>query len=98
MVVGYRDGRADVEDDDSDLHLSEGGLVLSYWDEHGAVVFAGAEAEPGRFELTARSRPRRCTLQREDSRTFIGSWVQGEECGTLRVEIPDEGDRPEEPR
>ena len=89
VTVRYGDGRADLEDDDGQLQIAEGGaLLLSYWDEHGPVVFAGAEAEPGRFELTARSRPRRCTLQREDARTFAGSWAQGRDCGTLRVEIP----------
>jgi hypothetical protein len=25
---------------------------------------------------------------REDARTFAGSWAQGSDCGTLRVEIP----------
>lgn len=98
VVVGYCDGRLDLEDDDADLSLGDGALVLAYWDEQGAVVFAGAEAEPGRFELTARSRPRRCTLLREDARTFTGSWAQGEECGTLRVVIPDEGDGATEAR
>jgi len=93
VVVAYRDGRAALEDADSALQLAGGELLLSYWDEHGAVVFAGSEAAPGRFELTARSRPRRCTLQREDSRTFTGSWVQGDECGTLRVEIATEDPR-----
>jgi len=98
VVVGYRDGRANLEDDDSDLQLDGGALVLAYWDEHGAVVFAGAEAEPGRFELTARSRPRRCTLQREGSRTFTGTWVQGAECGTLRIEIRGDGAQTEDAR
>jgi len=89
VIVRYADGRADLEDDDGDLQLgADGALLLTYWDEHGPVVFAGAEAEPGRFELTARSRPRRCTLLREDARTFAGSWAQGSDCGTLRVEIP----------
>ena len=87
MSVGYRDGRADFEDDDCDLQLADGALVLSYWDEHGAVVFAGAEVGPGRFELVARSRPRRCTLQRDGDHTFTGSWVQGDDSGTLRIEI-----------
>ena len=89
VVVRYADGRDDLADDDGDLQLgADGALLLTYWDEHGPVVFAGAEAEPGRFELTARSRPRRCTLVREDARTFAGSWAQGSDCGTLRVEIP----------
>ncbi len=91
VIVGYRDGRADFEDADGDLQLGgDGALLLTYWDEQGAVVFAGAEADPGRFELTARSRPRRCTLTRAGSRTFTGSWVEGRDCGTLRVEIPED--------
>jgi hypothetical protein len=89
VIVRSADGRADLEDGDGDLQFgADGALLLTYWDEHGPVVFAGAEAEPGRFELTARSRPRRCTLLREDARTFAGSWAQGSDCGTLRVEIP----------
>lgn len=87
VVVGYDDGRPPTEDPDSDLQLGDGELLLTYWDEQGVVVLAGAEADSGRFELAARSRPRRATLRREDARTFTGSWVQGEDCGTLRVEI-----------
>ena len=87
VTVAYGDGRPDLEDVDGDLQLAGGALLLTYWDEHGPVVFAGAEAAPGRYELTARSRPRRCTLQREGPHSFTGTWVQGPECGTLRVEI-----------
>ena len=88
VTVGFCDGRPAFEDDDADLHLGDGELLLSYWDERGVVVLIGPESEPGCFELVARSRPRRCTLRREDPRAFSGSWVEGEERGTLRVELP----------
>jgi hypothetical protein len=88
VVVAFDDGRPAAEDDDADLQLGDGKLLLAYWDEQGAVVLAGAEGEPGCFELLARSRPRHGTLRREGARVFTGRWFQGEECGTLRVELP----------
>ena len=98
VVVGFDDGRSDHEDDDADLQLGDGELLLSYWDDEGAVVLVGAEAEPGHFELLARSRPLRCALRRADARTLTGSWSQGEECGTLRVELPAEDAASQEER
>ncbi len=91
ICVGFDDGRPDFEDEDSDLQLADGQLLISYWDERGVVVLVGREVEPGLFQLVARSRPRRCTLRREGSRTLIGTWVEGEEAGVLRVEIPAAG-------
>lgn len=88
VTVAYDDGRPSHEDDDSDLQLGDGRLLLSYWDECGAVVLVGSETEPGRYELSARSRPRRGTLRREAPRSFAGSWQEGDESGSLRVEIP----------
>ena len=99
VVAAFDDGRPADEDDDADLQLGDGGeLLLSYWDERGAVVLVGAEEAPGRYELLARSRPRRGTLRREGARVFTGRWFEGEECGTLRVELPasSDGDAGEE--
>lgn len=102
VVVGFDDGRPDQSDDDADLQLREGALLLSYWDDQGAVVLVGDEREPGCYELHARTRPRRCTLRREDARTFRGAWAQGNESGTLRVAlrveagpVPGSGDQEE---
>lgn len=87
VTVEYDDGRPAHEDDDSDLQLGEGRLLLSYWDEQGVVVWVGSESEPGRYDLSARSRPRQGTLRREGPRSFAGSWREGEASGRLRVEI-----------
>ncbi len=88
VTIDYGDARGVVEDEDADLQVEGDRLLLSYWDERGVVVLIGAESAPGRWELHARSRPRRCSLAREGARTFTGSWVEGDESGSLRVEIP----------
>lgn len=94
VVAAFDDERPDCEDDDADLQLGDGALLLTYWDDDGVVVLAGAEIEPGAFDWMARSRPRRGTLRRVDARTFTGVWEQGGDCGTLRVELPDDADAP----
>jgi hypothetical protein len=98
VLVGFDDGRPAQEDDDADLQLGDGELLLSYWDDEGIVVLVGDEREPGEYELLARSRPRRGTLRRDDAHTFTGEWEQGDECGTVRVELPadDENGHEEE--
>ena len=92
VAVGAGLGEAGCEDDDADLALGDGELLLSYWDDRGVVVFAGVEAEPGHFELTARSRPRRATLRRVAARRLEGSWEEGGVSGTLCIELPEDID------
>ena len=94
VAVGAAADQPDFEDDDADLALGDGQLLLSYWDEQGAVVFAGVEARPGRFELTARSRPRRATLERAGPRRLVGRWEEAGASGTLCVELPEDADLP----
>jgi hypothetical protein len=83
-------GRPLCEDDDADLQLDGARLLLTYWDERGAVVLVGdaSPAQTGRYERTARSRPRRATLASDGARAFAGTWVEGDEQGRLRVELP----------
>jgi hypothetical protein len=89
VVAAFDDSRPDCEDDDAELQLDEGALLLTYWDDEGVVVLVGAERAPGEYDWRARSRPRRGTLRRVDARTFTGVWEQGGECGTLRIEWSD---------
>jgi len=94
VAVGSGAGSADFEDTDADVSIGGGELLFCYWDDRGVVFFAGVEREPGRFELVARSRPRRATLRRRGPRRFEGSWEEGGDSGTLRVELPEDADVP----
>jgi len=103
VVVEFDDGRATHEDDDADVQLeaapapgasepsapSTDAMLVSYWDDQGPVVMAGARDEQGRFALTGRSRPRTALLRREGPRSFVGTWSEGGAGGTLRVELPE---------
>lgn len=95
VVVGEGGPFQAVEDDDADLALGEGELLLSYWDDQGAVVLVGPEDEPGRFELMGRSRRRRATLRRKSLHCFEGQWFEGSASGSLRVELPEDAEFPE---
>jgi hypothetical protein len=89
VVAAFDDARPDCEDGDAELQLGDGALLLTYWDDDGVVVLSGAERAPGEYDWTARSRPRRGTLRRVDARTLTGTWEQGDDCGTLRIELSD---------
>ncbi len=84
--VGFDDGRPAFTDEDVDVEIEDGRILLTYFDERGAVVFQGREEAPGRYELIARSRPRRANLTRTDD-VLEGSWREGDETGWLRIEL-----------
>ena len=50
--VGFDDGTPVFTDDDVDVELGDGHILLVYFDDQGAVVFQGREEAPGRYELT----------------------------------------------
>ena len=84
--VGFDDGSPMFTDEDADVEIEDGRILLTYFDERGAVVFQGREEAPGRYELTARSRPRRANLTRSGD-VLEGSWRQGDQTGSLRIEL-----------
>ncbi len=86
--IACDDGSPDHEDDDADVGIEAGQIVISYMDDEGPVVLAGREQEPGSFELVARSRLRRATLVRSsDGRTLAGAWSERERGGKWLVEL-----------
>ena len=84
--VGFDDGTPVFIDDDVDVELGDGHILLVYFDDQGAVVFQGREEAPGRYELTARSRPRKAQLVRTED-VLEGSWQEGDRTGSLRIEL-----------
>jgi hypothetical protein len=87
--VVFDDGSPVLTDDDVDVEIEDGRILLCYFDDQGAVVFQGREESPGRFALVARSRPRRAELLHRDG-VLEGSWREGDRTGTLRVELAEE--------
>ena len=87
--VGFDDGSPAFTDDDVDVEIEEGRILVAYFDDQGAVIFQGREEEPGRFELIARSRPRKARLVRSDG-VLEGSWWEADLRGTLRIELAEE--------
>ena len=81
-------GGSRFDDDDCDVRLEGDQLVVTYWDENGAVVFDGSRDEGGVFDLWCRSRPRRAELHFcEENRALEGSWSERESRGTWRIEL-----------
>ncbi len=87
--VGSEDDAPDFEDDDADVELAEGSILVAYFDDQGPVVLQGRETSPGRFELLARSRPRKAELALEGSR-LEGRWWEASGGGSLRIELGEE--------
>ncbi len=87
--VGFDDGRPVFIDDDVDVEIEDGRMLLTYFDDQGAVIFQGREEAPGRYALIARSRPRRAQLQRTGG-VLEGSWREGDSTGSLRIELTTE--------
>ena len=89
--VRFDDGSPVLEDDDALVRIEGGWILVCYWDEHGAVVFEGAESDPGRFQLKARSRPRTAELAYSPERRVLeGTWSEGDVSGALRIELGKE--------
>jgi len=85
-------GRALFRDGDCDVQLEGGELLVCYWDEAGAVVFAGRADASGGYELWCRSRPRRAALRASPGGAgFEGSWREGDARGTWRIHLPGGG-------
>ncbi len=79
------------EDPDSLVGIDEGSILVAYMDEDGPVVLEGRETAVGRFELSARSRPRRATLAlARDRRTLAGEWQERGRSGGWRIELSDD--------
>ncbi len=84
-------------DDDVGGALAGDDLLISYWDDRGAVVFAGSrnapaageEEGPETFDLWCRSRPRRATLHRQPDGSFAGSWSEADERGTWLLRLAE---------
>jgi hypothetical protein len=93
VTIRFRDGTPPHEDDDSQLGVESGQIVVVYMDDQGPVVLGGHEHEPGCFELLARSRPLHATLERSpDGRVLVGSWQERERSGEWRIELPEAAD------
>ena len=79
------------EDPDSRVRIDGGSILVAYMDEDGPVVLEGRETTAGRFELTARSRPRRATLAfAEGGRRLVGEWHERGSRGGWWIELSDE--------
>ena len=79
------------EDPDSRVAVEAGSILVAYMDEDGPVVLEGRETDTGRFELTARSRPRRATLAfAGDRRSLAGEWRDRGSHGLWRIELADD--------
>ncbi len=85
-VVGFDDGSPVFTDEDVDVTIEDGRILLTYFDDQGPVVFEGREEAPGHYELTARSRPRKAQLLRTGD-LLDGSWQEDDSTGTLRIEL-----------
>ena len=83
--VSYDDGREVFEDEDCDVSLEDGQLLITYWDDRGPVVLAGTERGDA-FEVVARSRPSRAMLTRRGD-VFEGTWRERDDSGGLRIEL-----------
>ena len=89
VCVTDETGAPPFEDDDGDVELAPGGILVAYFDDRGPVVMQGVETQTGRFELKARSRPRKAELALEGSR-LEGRWWEATAAGTLEIELGTE--------
>ncbi|MGH0032714.1 MAG: hypothetical protein ACQGVC_23220 [Myxococcota bacterium] len=85
-IVSHDDGRPDVEDDTAEFEIAGGRLLLVYFDERGAIIFEGREASDGRFDLLARSRPRKARVTLRGA-VLEGRWHEGDDTGSMRIEL-----------
>ena len=86
IEVRRADGEPPFRDDDCDVALEAGRLIVSYFDDEGPVVFEAEEPESGPFELVCRSRPRLATLSLTPDRARLhGRWSERDLEGELTI-------------
>ena len=100
IEVRRADGEPPFLDDDCDVALEAGRLIVSYFDDEGPVVFEApapeaAEPAPAPYELVCRSRPRVATLQASPDRSRLhGRWREGDLEGEWTILLPPAGAAP----
>ena len=87
--VGSDAGEPELLDDDVDVELADGRILVSYFDDQGPVVLQGQETAPGRYALSARSRPRKAELVLAGDR-LEGRWWEASASGSLRIDLGEE--------
>jgi hypothetical protein len=87
VVVTHDDDREVFEDDDCEVALEDGQILVTYWDERGPVVLQGKQ-QGDVFEVVARSRPSNATLTRRGD-IFEGRWEELGDTGGLRIELSE---------
>ena len=82
----FEDGSPPYVDDDTEVRIEGGRLLVYYFDDEGAVVYDGVEEEPGRFRLMARSRRRTGMVRFDDSGSVLRGYFE-EDGERFRFEI-----------
>jgi hypothetical protein len=98
VVVYAADGQVLFDDRDCDVRVEPSQIVISYWDDQGAIVFSGRANDEGLYDLWCRSRRRRAEMRyAEESHAFEGTWREDEERGSWRIALPPTAPRGGEP-
>jgi hypothetical protein len=84
--IVFEDGSPPYVDDDTEVRIEGGRLLVYYFDDEGAVVYDGVEEEPGRFRLMARSRRRTGVLRLDGDRSALRGHFE-EDGERFRLEI-----------
>ena len=84
--IVFEDGSPPYVDEDTEVRIEGGRLLVFYFDDEGAVVYDGVEEEPGRFRLMARSRRRTGMVCFDDSGTVLRGHFE-EDGERFRFEI-----------
>jgi hypothetical protein len=84
--IDFEDGSPPYVDDDTQVRIEEGRILVYYFDDEGAVVYDGVEEEPGRFRLTGRSRRRTGMLSLEGGGSVLRGHLE-EDGERFRLEI-----------
>ena len=74
--IVFEDGSPPYVDDDTEVRIEGGRLLVYYFDDEGAVVYDGVEEEPGRFRLMARSRRRTGMVRFDDSGSVLRGYFE----------------------
>ena len=86
-TVSYR---AADEDEPCEVKIDENVIVVSYFDDGGAVNYVGANDGTGHFKLDCKERDGQATLHMFEGGRFLeGYWIEGGYRGFWRIRLAD---------
>lgn len=89
MEIGFYDETPAWENEECEIRINDGEIVVSYEDDHGVVVYKGKDEGTGHFVLECPAKRAKATLHQFPKSKFLeGFWLEEGSRGFWRITLP----------